>query len=232
LRLLLIEDNESDAILVRELLKRSTWLTIRVAWAKSLAEGLAQLSESEFDAVLVDLGLPDCQGAAAFMRVHEHAPEVPVIVLTGLDDDSVALAAVHAGAQDYLTKGSLREELLSRSVRYAIERHKVVKKLRWYADALAEKEQHLSLIVERLSLGILVTDAEGTIRFANTAAAETLGRDKAELVGSSVQFSWERGKTQRAEIPREGGEPVTCEVETRETQWEGQDAFLLTLRKV
>jgi PAS domain S-box-containing protein len=230
LKLLLIEDNENDAVLVREMLKRSTWLPIRVVWARSLSEGLAQLSESEFDAVLVDLGLPDCQGANAFMRVHDHAPELPVIVLTGLDDDSVALAAVHAGAQDYLMKGELREELLTRSVRYAIERHKVVKKLRWYADALAEKEQHLSQIIESLSLGILVTDADGTIRFANSAAAETLGRDKTELVGSSVEFSWESGKTQNAAIPREGREPVACEVETQQIRWEGQDAFLLTLR--
>lgn len=229
MKVLLIEDNEDDAVLIREMLREDAWHTIQLVWKDCLAAGLEEVSQGEYDVVLVDLKLPDCQGAGAFLQVQERAPDVPVIVLTGLDDETVALAAVHAGAQDYLLKKGLTGELLKKSIRYSIEREKTVKKLRWYADALRRKEAHLSEIIDNLRDGILVVEQDGTVRFANPAAAAVLGRGEAELIGSQVELPSRTEGSQEIEFPVPGGEPVTREVEVAKIEWEGQEAFLITL---
>ena len=123
LHLLIIDDNSGDARLVWEELKLSgSRVLFEPAWADCLAAGLARLAASAFDAVLLDLGLPDSQGLETLRRVQETAPKLPVVVMTGLDDENLAAQALQSGAQDYLVKGSAGGKMIERSVRYAIER--------------------------------------------------------------------------------------------------------------
>lgn len=124
IRALLIEDNPGDARLIREMLAEVKGQAFDLKRAERLSAGLECLAEGGIDVVLLDLSLPDSHGLETFARVHAEAPEVPIIVLTGLADTELAVKAVREGAQDYLVKGELNGALLVRSVRYGIERHR------------------------------------------------------------------------------------------------------------
>ncbi|HYG55609.1 MAG TPA: EAL domain-containing protein [Burkholderiales bacterium] len=119
---LLIEDNAGDARLIREMIAEDPDAPFTIHLADKLAHGLEKLSAGEIGLVLLDLSLPDSFGLETFARVYAHSPTVPIIVLTGNDDQTVALSAVKGGAQDYLAKGRLDRELLLRSMQYSIER--------------------------------------------------------------------------------------------------------------
>ena len=121
-KVLLIEDNPGDARLIREMIAEEPGAPFEVECAPRLAQGLERLSAGGIAVVLLDLSLPDSMGLETFAKVYAHSPEVPIIVLTGNDDNNLALAAVKRGAQDYLVKGRLDRELLLRSMQYAIER--------------------------------------------------------------------------------------------------------------
>ncbi len=129
MRILLIEDNDDDAYLIREALSDATTVTVQLEWLDRLERGLTRLSQGHIDAVLLDLSLSDSQGLATFDTVHAHAPEVPIVVLTGMNDEVTAIEAVHRGAQDYLAKKQLDSDRLVRALRYAMERHRVERQL-------------------------------------------------------------------------------------------------------
>ena len=122
LRLLLIEDNPIDVQVIRGFLARTNGLSIELEHAGQLSLGMARLREQRFDAALLDLNLPDSVGLITVNQVHACKPDVPIVVLTGEDADELALQAVRAGAEDYLSKSELEPKLLLRSIRYAIER--------------------------------------------------------------------------------------------------------------
>jgi len=119
---LLIEDNPGDARLIREMLAEDPDTPFELHCAERLSHGLDFLSSEKAGVVLLDLSLPDSQGLSTFAQVYAHSPQVPIIVLTGNDDHRIALSAVKTGAQDYLVKGRLDRELLTRSMHYSIER--------------------------------------------------------------------------------------------------------------
>jgi signal transduction histidine kinase len=125
-RILLIEDNPGDARLIREMLTEVTHAAPpQLSRADRLAAGIAALAKDGADVVLLDLSLPDASGIDTFRRLQAKAPELPIVVLSGLDDESVAIRAVQGGAQDYLVKGHVDGPTLLRSVRYAIERKRL-----------------------------------------------------------------------------------------------------------
>lgn len=119
---LLIEDNPGDARLIREMIAEDPPAPFRLHVAERLGHGLEFLNVHPTGLVLLDLSLPDSIGLETFARVYAHSPTVPIIVLTGNNDDKVALSAVQRGAQDFLVKDRLDRELLVRSMQYSIER--------------------------------------------------------------------------------------------------------------
>ena len=138
LKILLVEDNPADVRLVRELLLEARLAVVEeepvpavdLFPAENLAEGLARLESVRPDVVLLDLTLPDSTGYDTFAAVHQHPARPPVILLTGLGDEELAMRCMRNGAQDYLAKGTIDGNLLVRAVRYAIERHRLVQELR------------------------------------------------------------------------------------------------------
>jgi DNA-binding response OmpR family regulator len=129
IRVLLVEDSPALADLIQEVLaeRRGSGLTnlaFQVVHAGRLTSALAHLESGDIDVVLLDLTLPDSQGLDTLIKTHAHAPGVPVVVLSALDDEELAAAAVRHGAQDYLVKGEMPLELVARSLRYAIERRR------------------------------------------------------------------------------------------------------------
>jgi len=119
---LLIEDNRGDAALIERMLAKTASARVRLETAARLGDGLARIDQGGIDVVLLDLGLPDSAGLDTVRRTRAHAPDLPIIVLTGHDDEVLGANAVWAGAQDYLVKGQVDAVLLSRAVRYAIGR--------------------------------------------------------------------------------------------------------------
>jgi DNA-binding response OmpR family regulator len=122
-KVLLVEDNPLDARLLREYLAAGGG-ALELRWADDLAKGLAMAAELPPDIAILDLTLPDSKGLDTFLRFHQAAPFLPVIVMTGLDDQDLAVEAVRRGAQDYLVKTEVRPPALIRAIRYAIERHR------------------------------------------------------------------------------------------------------------
>jgi signal transduction histidine kinase len=136
IRVLLIEDNPGDAALVREMLRDIEPEAFAVKIASRLDGGIGFLQGEDFDIVVLDLNLPDSQGLATFDNTQAANPDLPIILLTGLEDEQMAEEAVKAGAQDYLVKGQIESKLLDRAIRYAIERKRIVtENVRLYRDA-------------------------------------------------------------------------------------------------
>lgn len=121
-RVLLVEDNLVNARFAESLLANVDDQVFRVQSADTLLAALDLLVHDAFDVALVDLSLPDSNGLETFLTIQRHAPELPIIIVTSLDDESVALSAVQRGAQDYLAKGSLQKGMLVRALNYAIAR--------------------------------------------------------------------------------------------------------------
>ncbi|MDX1643885.1 MAG: response regulator [Thermoanaerobaculia bacterium] len=126
MRVLLVEDSESDARLIREMLAETADAEIDLKHVERLSDGIRRLEEELFDAVLLDLSLPDSSGLETFDRAHRVAPDVPIVVVTGLSDETRAGAAAARGAQDYLVKNELTGRALRRSLRYAVERQRLL----------------------------------------------------------------------------------------------------------
>lgn len=129
-KVLLIEDNPGDTRLIRQMLAKVRTASFDLKWADRLSTGLEQLATGGIDVVLLDLSLPDSQELNTFTKVHVKAPTVPIIVLTGLDDETVGVRTMREGAQDYLIKGRVDSNLLVRSIRYAIERQRLIEEVR------------------------------------------------------------------------------------------------------
>ena len=143
INILLIEDNPGDARLINEYLSDSRHLNFNLTVAERLSKGIEYIEQELIDIILLDLKLPDSEGLATFTKISEVAPSIPIIVLTGLDDETTAVSAVKMGAQDYLVKDKVEEEILERAIRYAIERKRA-------------EEEHQKLLEQRIrSLAII-----------------------------------------------------------------------------
>ena len=141
LHILLVEDNPGDVHLFRAMLAEAGRGRFRIAHRGTLAEALGYPASEPLDVALLDLGLPDAAGLEALHRFQKARPALAVVVLTGADDDEKAMAAIAAGAQDYLVKGKVDGELLVRSIRYSRERKRAAEEkerlVRELEDALA-----------------------------------------------------------------------------------------------
>ncbi len=129
IKVLIIEDDEGDAELICRFLSKAENIYFDTERAGLMSAGVDLLGKKNFDVILSDLGLPDSVGVETLVKLHSRYPDIPMIVLTGLDDENTALCAVQNGAQDYLVKGQINTSQLIRSIRYAMERQKLITEL-------------------------------------------------------------------------------------------------------
>ncbi|QDX80203.1 diguanylate cyclase [Denitratisoma sp. DHT3] len=179
MRILLVEDNPGDAHLLRLQLGEAHadghigyYEYVHVA---TLADGLKAMADRTFDIILIDLSLPDAHGRESYLRIQQGAPDLPVVALTGNDDEALAAELVASGAQDYLIKGQVDARLLARALRYAIERKRSEEKLRLVAQ-----------VFEVALEGILVTDVDQSVISVNRAFSDITGHAEANVVGRSM----------------------------------------------
>jgi diguanylate cyclase (GGDEF)-like protein/PAS domain S-box-containing protein len=174
--LLLVEDNPGDARLLRELFKEQGSHDTELTHVKSLSEAEKYLAEHTVDIILLDLGLPDAQGLEAVLRVHATAPHVPLVVLTGLDDESLAAQALKAGAQDYLIKNQIETRGLLRALRYSVER-KIMD------EALFGEKERAQVTLNSIGDAVVCTDIAGNITFLNLVAEKMTGWSRQDSAG-------------------------------------------------
>jgi two-component system, cell cycle sensor histidine kinase and response regulator CckA len=171
LKVLLVEDNPADARLVREMLK-DAHRPVSLTHASRLRDALEHLRTQGYNAILLDLNLPDSEGMSTFLRARAEASQAPIVVLTGLADEEVAARAVREGAQDYLVKAEVDGPLLYRSIRYAVERHAA-------DEAIRRSEALYRNLVEGSIQGVMI-HVDGLIKRANQALASMLGLERAD----------------------------------------------------
>ena len=143
IKVLLIEDNIGDAELIEEMLNDVEFKNFNLTNVETLEEGLNYLKSGNFDILLLDLGLPDSNGIQTLLKVHDQNNEIPIIILTGLNDEEVGLDALREGAQDYLVKGNVNSDLLSKSISYSIERNNAEKRLKETIEELERSNDEL-----------------------------------------------------------------------------------------
>ena len=217
-RVLLVEDQSADARLTLEDLRDVADLdAIEATHVRTLAEALAVLERHRFDIVLLDLGLPDATGLDAVTAMLECGPDLPIVVLSGLDDERTALEAVLHGAQDYLIKGQVDRSLLRRALRYAIERKRVERELNRRAqyDALTGlanrtlfedrlREALHRMAMSRRALGVMYLDLDG-FKEINDTHGHAIGDEVLKVVASRLTKSVRRTDT----VARLGGDEFT-----------------------
>src|SRR6266403_808516 len=179
LKVLLIEHDPGFARQVGDMLGQARDLSAEMRSTTDLRGGLSALTGDRFDVVLMDLSVPDGAGLGNVSLIKAEAPQLPIIVAGEANDETVALEAVHAGAQDYLVKGQLNPGWLERSIRYAIERHNLDRSLQ-----AAEEKYHS--IFDHLVEGIFRTTPEGRYLMANAALARIYGYDTPEELIKSI----------------------------------------------
>src|SRR6267154_1221216 len=212
---LLIEDNPGDVRLIREMLAEGEDGIFELACVGRLSQGLEYLATGSACLVLLDLSLPDSYGFDTFLKVYAHSPKVPIIVLTGHDDQTVALSAVKTGAQDYLVKGKLDRELLLRSMQYSIERKRYQEQLEYQAnyDALTGLPNR-NLLRDRLrqsvfaqrfvrSIGVVFLDIDH-FKFVNDSLGHNTGDKLLQNVAERLSETVRDGDT----VARLGGDEV------------------------
>jgi PAS domain S-box-containing protein len=186
--ILLVEDNRGDARLIREELNEALGGKYSLAHADCLEDCVNFLEQREFDVILLDLGLPDSQGFDTLVRVKGKSAKYPIIILTGLDSEDVAIKSLREGAQDYLVKGEINARILGKAIHYAIERRQA-------GEALLESEKKYRQLVETLQEGIWVIDSNACTTFVNRRMAEMLGYTVEEMTGRHLfEFMDEPGR--------------------------------------
>jgi diguanylate cyclase (GGDEF)-like protein/PAS domain S-box-containing protein len=177
--LLLVEDNPGDARLLREMLNEQGSAAIELTHVLRVSEAERHLAGHAVDIILLDLGLPDAQGVGAVRRTHNAAPRVPLVVLTGEDDESLAMQAQQEGAQDYLIKGQIVTRGLLRSLRYAVERKTM-------EEALFVEKERAQVTLNCIGDAVACTDVTGNITFLNLVAEKMTGWPRTEAADRSM----------------------------------------------
>jgi len=215
-RLLLLEDNRADAELLQAALAEFAPGGFAITHVERLADALARIQTGQFDALLSDLGLSDSTGLATVQAITARAPALPLVVLTGFDDDELGRAAIRHGAQDYLVKGEPSGALMGRTLRYAIERNRLEIGLRAANEALAGRVAERTAEIEAAN-AILLANAAGyrqlfdanphpmymfdpeTLRFiaVNDAAVAHYGWSREEFLAMTIAEIRPAGEMQR-----------------------------------
>ena len=184
-RVLIVEDNPVDALCIKEALEGTNSTKYAISHVETLAEGKERLEKEEFNVLLLDLGLPDSQGLETFLRMRNSAPGIPIVVMSGLDDETLAVHAVRGGAQDYLLKGKWDGEILKRSINYAIERHRLLWERQQSEDALRQSERRFKTIFEKTEACIFLKDRSLRYIEVNPAFEKLAGLPASDIIGKS-----------------------------------------------
>lgn len=225
INLLLIDDDLEDVLLLKETLAESSEQSFHVIHTGWLKTGLDCLAKGEIDLVILDLNLPDSRGLDTLRTLLSQTNQVPIVVMSELTDETLALATIQMGAQDYLVKGRTDEKIIVHIIRYAIERHRLYQNLH-------DTEARTRLIIKNNVDSILIVDCEGVMRFVNPSAETLFGRPAEQLIGAAFGFPVITDKVSELEIRRPDGSTRVTEMRAAEITWNARLAYLTSLRDI
>ena len=221
IKILLVEDNEADAHLTQDILAEWSIEQFDITHVTCLSEAFPHLARERFDAVLLDLSLPDGYGLPTLRQMQAANPTIPIIVLSGVSDQALALLAVQNGAQDYLVKGQGQPEFLARSIRYAIERKRAEERLTYLAQydqltGLVNRTLFRDRLVQAMArskrlqqpLGLMLLDLD---RFK--AVNDTMGHDVGDQLLKAVAGRLQECVREVDTVARMGGDEFTIILE-------------------
>ena len=215
LRLLIVEDDIVDCKLLKRLLGQTSLEVSEMRDTDRLADALQLLRAEAFDIILLDLGLPDSQGMDSVIAVQNHAPQIPIIVLSGFDDEATASRAVHMGVQDYLIKGQVDSSTLVRSIRYALERKKAERELQ-------AAEQRYRTIFENSAVAIMMVDSNERLISWNTFTERLLALSADDLQGRDIRSFYPDQEWQRIRALNIRRKGMQHHLETKMSRGDGQ----------
>lgn len=238
MNVLLIEDASFAVTFIREtlayceeaeLVKSTKFALTNV---ETLGEALKCLSENEFDLILLDLNLPDSKELDTLDSVRKNAHKIPIVVITALSDEGLALEAMKRGAEGFLVKGQMGVNALLQAIFFAVERHRILMELEEKIRELEKSKMRFRNVIERIEDAVMVVDRDGMIQFANASSESFLGSTPEKLIGESFDFPLEVDQLKKVELKGGKGEKRTAEMRIKETKWEGDGAYLILLRNL
>jgi PAS domain S-box-containing protein len=203
LSILIVEDDIGDRKLLHQLLLKSPLHIADVQYADRIDACLEMLDKGSYDAVFLDLGLPDSQGIDSVSVVNAKSPSVPIIVMSGLDDAQMEVTAVQKGVEDYLVKGQVDSNLLARTVRYAIER----KRTRRILD---EKQRNIEAVFDAAPVGMMLIDEHTVVMRVNNAIRQMLNKDYSQIINK--RFGDAMGCINTVSTGKGCGNSPACEI--------------------
>ncbi len=234
INILLVEDNPVDALFIREMLADMEFTLCQVQWVDLVSRGKQWLEEhpGEVDLVLLDLYLPDSQGMDTILNFKSFIPGIPIIVLTGLDRKEMAKDSIKEGAQDYIYKNDLDPRILESSLRFALERHRLTRKLEKRKNQVKESERRFRRIIEKNVDGILILGHDGQVKFINPAGEKILGKARTELPHRLLGQALDPGESLELHVLEKEEETRFVEIRVKEIDWEGERAYLASTRDI
>ena len=229
IRVLLIEPHEGDAAQVRRMLM-AAGSAYEVDHARSLDDGVERLKRRSFDVVLIDLDAVDGM-TSPLESIRAAAPDAALIALSA-EDGTSGVATVHRGAQDHLAKSELVTSALVRSMRYAVERQRLVSELRQRIREAEASAEAFGTIFRTTADAMVIVDAEGCVKLVNPAAERLFGRSAAELIGELFGFPIVAGDTAEIDVLRRDGERAVGELRVSSSEWAGEPAHLAAIRDI
>ena len=238
MNVLLIEDASFAVTFIREtlayceeaeLVKDTKFALTNV---ETLGEALKCISEHQFDLILLDLNLPDSKELATLDSIRKNAHNVPVVVITALSDEGLALEAMKRGAEGFLVKGQMGVNALLQAIFFAVERHQILMKLEEKVRELKRSEARFKNIIERIDYAVVVVDKEGIVQFVNNSSQEFLGAAAEDLIGEKFEFPLEVGQVKKVEVQGKGEGKNFAEMRVTETEWEGDGAYLVLMHNI
>jgi signal transduction histidine kinase len=228
--LLYFEDNETDSLLVQSQFEKESVLPAKFTIVERLGDGLSLLQTRQFDLALLDLNLPDSQGLPSLDALRHAAPALPVVVISGLVDDRMALELLTHGAQDCLSKSPALASQIANAVRFAMHRQQTAIELGLRVREAEAAKAHARTILDASLDAVVVFDIKGLVRYVNPAAEVMFSRKASEMLGQSLGLPLDIREPSEIDIVRRNGERGSAEIRVVEIEWEGGRANLVMLR--
>ncbi|MCX8068873.1 MAG: response regulator [Thermodesulfovibrionales bacterium] len=234
--LLIVEDNKSEAFLIKEYLKKSKLSHFNIINAYTLAEAKESLLKNVIELILLDLSLPDSQFPNTLEDIIKNFNHIPVVVLTGFDDEKWAMQSIRKGAQDYILKRDITAGFLDKTLLYSIERHKL--RMLYYEAVknIQEKEENLRILIDNMPDGMVVLNDKCLVRFVNKAMLDLMGLNRQDVVSKPFydKFCILRVTEEPSEIEIEIKEGQIYYFQTRlkPIKWQEENCNLVSFRDV
>ena len=199
---------------------------------QKVSDGLKQATKNPPDLILSDLGLPDSHGLDTVTKILLAVPHIPLVVLSGFDDEATAIKAVQSGAQDYLVKGQLDNPKWEQALIYSLERARLHEELEKNTEEISKLHNNLLKILENNADAVMVVNEEKRILFTNPAVETIFARKPRELLKMPFQYPLDVGKAFEIVIHRADEKTTTAEITVVHISWEGKPAYLVSMHNI